>query len=794
MLSDWLLRQVRNPLLYKFPVVDITEIVTPDDRIKDHLALALLLAHGNPQQITDEYNLLLEDAEDNSLDLLKKYLENHVFPSSKRISVRVGNFGEVLASTFMIETEDFWFPIYKLRFREKKDWAMRLTDLCLIKRSGNAKPLVCYGEVKTISGNCDKDIAIKGHESLVLGEASDIMSAPEVLHFITTILYETNKFDEARFISGIAFGAIKYNKRHDLFIIHSREEWTDEILDRLEGYSLDQRLVDFSTKVVLISRLRNLIDTTYDRCTTITKALIQSMDKQQYLADTYLSLESLMKDSQFLKELAQVQARSIQEELTSVQSDIRYTFKQEEIWRRCDYIFSSGSLLLRDVNFSLEGTGEKQNILTFLKSIAQSFEFLAKFANDTDKEILLINSAVCYHIAGYQANAQCIAKVVERIYIAEETEGKINLSSSDENLTLFFRYALISFLRRDIAKLQRDTQENMSFIRAIQEKIVQDLDEEDGRLDIRGVYGHFFFQKSLFNFTQYCIYGRPELFTSAQRNIEKCHTNFQQASDTRLDTVVSELRTLLKIYEERSTWLNIQKYGGKLIESPIWNTYLRNLAIEKSVVEFWASQLKALEGGLLTSDDSFVVQMPTSAGKTFIAELSILATLTNSPEKRCLYIAPYRALVNEVEDRLAEMLGSLGYQVSTLNGGFEFDSFQTLLAVDSDVLVTTPEKADLLFRTHPEYFEKIATVVIDEGHMLDEGIPAEEEIDANKTLADTLAQNGTLGRGVSLEMLITRLKQKLPQIRFLFLSAVMPEVNADDFVAWLSKEGQKPLI
>ena len=150
--------------------------------------------------------------------------------------------------------------------------------------------------------------------------------------------------------------------------------------------------------------------------------------------------------------------------------------------------------------------------------------------------------------------------------------------------------------------------------------------------------------------------------------------------------------------------------------------------------------------------------------------------------------------MNEIEDRLAETLGEgLGFQVSNLTGGFEVDSLQNFLATESDVLVTTPEKADLLFRAHPEYFENISTIVIDEGHMLDEGIPARNEIDRGKTLNNILAENGTLGRGVALEMLITRLKQKLPQAHFLFLSAVMPEVNVDDFVAWLSKNSQKPL-
>lgn len=670
---------------------------------------------------------------------------------------------------------------------------MRLTDLCLIKQLDGTDPLVCYGEVKTVSVNRDKDIAIKGHNSLVIGEVKDFLSDPEILHFITTILYETLRLDEAFFISGIELGAIKYNKRYDLFIIHSSEKWTEEILDRLEGHPLDERLTDFSTKIVLISQLRQLIDAVYARCTTVTEALIKSMDKQDYLQKTYVSLESLMRDGQFRKDLAQVQARSIQEELLSVQPDINYTFKSMDVWRRCDYIFSNSSLLLREENQVQENAEKRQTILDFLKTAAQSFEFLSKFANEDEQEILLINSAICYHIGGYHANAQCIAKLVGKKYLYIE-EGEVEISNDPEtNLTWFFRLALVYFLKRDIVKLQHLAQRAISYVQAIQEKLISDSEEEQVIPDFENLYGHLFFQKSLFNFTEYCKHGTLEQFRGTQKNIEKSYSYFQRTGDTRLNIIASELRTLLKLFEAQSTWSNIEKYGDELIQSPIWSTYLRNLALEKSIVEFWASQLKALQSELLTSDDSFVIQMPTSAGKTFIAELAILATLTNSSQKRCLYIAPYRALVNEIEDRLAETLGALGYRVSNLAGGFEFDSFQNFLAVESHVLVTTPEKADLLFRTHPDYFENISTIVIDEGHMLDEGIPTEKEVDQGKTLAEVLAQNGTLGRGVSLELLITRLKKKLPQAHFLFLSAVMPEVNVDDFVAWLSKNSQKPL-
>src|SRR5258708_22551733 len=170
-----------------------------------------------------------------------------------------------------------------------------------------------------------------------------------------------------------------------------------------------------------------------------------------YLQKTYVSLESLMKDREFRNDLAQVQARSIQEELSSVQPDINYTFKPMDVWRRCDYIFLNSSLLLREENQIQENADKRKIILDSLKTAAQSFEFLSKFANEEEQDILLINSAICYHIAGYHANAQCLAKIVERKYLSEEG-GERRLSSPDTQLTWFFRLALLSFLRRDIVK------------------------------------------------------------------------------------------------------------------------------------------------------------------------------------------------------------------------------------------------------------------------------------------------------------------------------------------------------
>lgn len=511
------------------------------------------------------------------------------------------------------------------------------------------------------------------------------------------------------------------------------------------------------------------------------------MDRQEHLATSYKRIEALTTEGLFLNNLSQVRARAIQEELLSGAVEIGFTFDAKQVWKYCDYIFSEGALLLR------EGTGDRQILFNWIRTAAQTFEFLSKFADETDKEILLLNSAMCYHIAGYQANARCLTNLVEKNHLPDQI-GKSEDNNPDAILTGFFRHALVNFLKRDVAKLQTTTAQAVPAISNLQEMITKGIAEQNLSVtEMFNVTAHAYFQKSLADFVQFCLHGDPETFAATYKSLQKSYEYFQKIGEVTLGTITSELRTVLDLFNERSTWSNISKYAHELLDDRVWQVYLRNMAFEKSIVEFWSSQLKAIESGLLLSNDSFIVQMPTSAGKTLIAELSILAALSRGEEAKCLYIAPYRALVNEIESSLTETLGTIGYRVSNLIGGFEFDTFQEFLVKEANVLVATPEKIELLLRTHPDYFESLSVIVVDEGHIVDEGVPSPQELGEGKTLLEELNQRGTLGRGPLLELLITRLKHRLPEARFIFLSAVMPEINAYDFSQWLSRQNREPL-
>lgn len=263
MLKTWLNHTQRPNSQYKFRVHDFSETLPPNDNIINYLGNELLIAHGNPTRICAEYKMLADDAKELNLTILKNYVDNTILPSSA--IVKIGNFGEIFCSKLLVEIEAFWFPIYKLRYREKRNWTMRLTDLCLIKTDGLSRPLICYGEVKTHSSRSNLNLGVEGHDSF---KKDDALSNPEILSFMTTVLYESadpEKREAAKLLSSIRLGKLTYEKRYDLFLVHDKDTWNDEILARLDEIDLDKQLIDFSVKVIHISRLRELIDTTYDR-------------------------------------------------------------------------------------------------------------------------------------------------------------------------------------------------------------------------------------------------------------------------------------------------------------------------------------------------------------------------------------------------------------------------------------------------------------------------------------------------------------------------------------------------
>ena len=194
-------------------------------------------------------------------------------------------------------------------------------------------------------------------------------------------------------------------------------------------------------------------------------------------------------------------------------------------------------------------------------------------------------------------------------------------------------------------------------------------------------------------------------------------------------------------------------------------------AVKRSppLVELWPSQvvtIRKISEGDATWRPNFLVKMPTSAGKTNIAEIAILQFLADSagqPGKKCIYIAPFHALGAQIEARLRASFLPLGVGLSDLYGGFEISPADPFLFNQQRILVATPEKMDALLRYDPDFASQVGLVFIDEGHLIEDG-----------------------ERGMRFEMLVHRLVRRFANggARLILASAVLGQ--ADNLVQWIT--------
>lgn len=210
--------------------------------------------------------------------------------------------------------------------------------------------------------------------------------------------------------------------------------------------------------------------------------------------------------------------------------------------------------------------------------------------------------------------------------------------------------------------------------------------------------------------------------------------------------------------------------GGGENSTPRWR-YLRRTFIEnllargRSEIDLWPSQLNVVNQ-IFADDRDLVVALPTSAGKTRIAELSILACLAQG--RRTVYVTPLRALSAQTEQILTRSFSALGVRVSSLYGSAGISDVDDDALRLSEIVVATPEKLDFALRSDPSVLDDVGLVVLDEGHMI-----------------------GASEREIRYEAQIQRLLRRADAStrRIVCLSAVFPSgTDLDDFVAWITDD------
>lgn len=382
-----------------------------------------------------------------------------------------------------------------------------------------------------------------------------------------------------------------------------------------------------------------------------------------------------------------------------------------------------------------EQSSDTDNII---KYSAERLEKSLNFSDDTTiQEELLYASATAYYLSGNYARAYVLLK-----------KAQPNISNNGKGL-------MILFLLRSLKEIRESTTLGLRENNALDEQLAQQL--KSGRLGqdeaIRAIIKHILY-KSFYLLTTYIEAGHVSLINKA---IDILDSAIELAISSEMQDewwLLSTLKFVFKEFHQNSLWNQL----NEMIESDKWglvSRYIRN----HSIYELWRSQTQAVATINDAARTNIALDMPTSSGKTLVAELTILRFLVDHWEttKKCIYVAPFRALAAQVEVSLKTNIAkALNIRVSELYGGFDINPAELTLMFDTKVLIATPEKLDALIRYKSSFVEEIGLIVFDEGHIIEGG-----------------------HRGLKYELFLHRVTRRLTKqgCRLLFASAVMPNIN-----------------
>nr|VFJ57567.1 MAG: Replicative superfamily II helicase [Candidatus Kentron sp. DK] len=265
----------------------------------------------------------------------------------------------------------------------------------------------------------------------------------------------------------------------------------------------------------------------------------------------------------------------------------------------------------------------------------------------------------------------------------------------------------------------------------------------------------------------YMLQGEPQsIFTQLDKHFEAGIKAAIASGDAQHEVILRWLHASARIMVTNSLW-----WATRAVNSRV-SRFVQALTRREHqpMFELLPPQRAALlEQGLLDqAKTAIVIDMPTSGGKTLLAQFRILQALNqfDADGGWVAYVAPTRALSAQITRRLRRDFEPIGIRVEQLTGAIEVDAFEEDLLSDDarpfHVLVATPEKLSLVLR-NKKVSRPLALIVMDEAHNIE-------------------SEN----RGLRIELLLATVKRDYPQANFLLL---MPFVESSETIArWLAQD------
>ncbi len=182
-----------------------------------------------------------------------------------------------------------------------------------------------------------------------------------------------------------------------------------------------------------------------------------------------------------------------------------------------------------------------------------------------------------------------------------------------------------------------------------------------------------------------------------------------------------------------------------------------------------AIQQRAVSQGLLTephtgqtgSGENLLILAPTSAGKSFCAEMAAMRTL--GERRKVIYVLPLKVLAEQAAEHYRSLYEAIGLRSIVLTADYPRNSARFVRG-DYDVAFAIYEKLDLALTSNLDLLANVGLVVVDE----------------LQSIADP-------GRGATLERLLTQVRRSVYRPRLIGLSAALRSHQAGvaELARWL---------
>lgn len=400
---------------------------------------------------------------------------------------------------------------------------------------------------------------------------------------------------------------------------------------------------------------------------------------------------------------------------------------------------------------------------------AEALSLLATLLNveelETNEEYLLSNeliytrveAAMLFLISGYDANAQTELKKVENNLINFNYHDDVNNLIKIEYWLLYNLNALLTNKLWSVKREKPDLSENGSS-KSLRSLILQNK-----------VQMYLTIGEAIVFYIDWLVGDNDEGLVTSQDLLIKIIESSYKNKYALYPEVFHFSKVLLAMIIETSKRSLMHKTPFPQNKNLEFNSYLKKRVEGNEYISsrpfIWKSAHEFISQCLPGPNKHVIINQPTGSGKSFIAELAAVHSLSTG---WVLYLAPTNALVHQIKKDLKMAIQFYGQvDIRSFVGGEEYttlddESLEGIEAHNNFIAVMTPEKCAMSLRISPEIFQSCSLCVFDECHLLGEG-----------------------SRGATVDLVLGQILGENRKIKLMLMSAMLN--NPQDLADWLEK-------